>query len=103
MAARFAISAVVALAHFYVSYMVLNYAYALGDASRPVPVFVKIAMVVMDAPLVWLAYIVRSFAGQWDVISFYLLIGLTPINSALCGWLLMRVLTFRFRRAAHTI
>ena len=30
-------AAVIALVHFYISYMLLNYAYALGDASRPVP------------------------------------------------------------------
>ena len=103
MAARFAIAAVIALGHFYISYMLLNYAYALGDASQPAPVFVKIGMVVTGAPLVWLAYAVSFFAGQWDEISFYLLIGLTPINSAFCGWLLMRVLTFRSRRAVHAI
>ena len=103
MAARFAIAAVIALVHFYFSWMLLNYAYALGDASQPVPVFVKIAMVVMGAPLVWIAYIVRFFAGQWDEKSFYLLIGLTPINSAFCGWLFIRVLTFRSRRAARSV
>ena len=102
-AARFAMAAGIALVHFYISYMLVNYAYALGDASQPVPFFVKVALVVMAAPLVWPAYAVRFFAGEWNEISFYLLLGLTPINSAFCGWLLMRVLTFRSRRAVHPV
>ena len=74
MAARFAIAAVIALGHFYISYMLLNYAYALGDASQPAPVFVKIGMVVTGAPLVWLAYAVSFFCrsmGRDILLSAY--------------------------------
>ena len=101
--ARFAIAAVIALVHFYVSFMLLNYAYALGDASRPVPLSLKIALLIAGAPLAWLAYFVRFFIGRWDELAFYLLMGLTPINSVFCGWLLMRLFTWRSRQSPRPV
>jgi hypothetical protein len=100
---RLAISAAIAIPHFCGSWMLLNYAYVRGDASSPVPLPVKLAMCVFGFPLVWPAYAMRLFAGQWTEAAVYLLIGLTPINSLFCSWLLMRVFTRRPLRATRTI
>jgi hypothetical protein len=103
LAIRFVIAAAIALMHFYISFMLVNYAYALGDASRPVPLPLKIALLAAGAPLVWPAYFVRFIAGRWNELSFYLLLALTPINSAFCGWLLMRLFTLRSRHAPRPV
>ena len=72
---------VVGYLHGQVSSLLVSMAYALGDASRAVPPWLKTSMIIAGFPLTWFAYFLRFVQGTWSATAAISLFVLTPLNS----------------------